>query len=423
MKITGYSDRLKHSLGAPGDLASFVADPRQFSIEVVRDAGDDVVSLFVPRGDGYVVASAAAVERFYELESEEKLDKGGLFQSATEIQLGDGSLLNMDTRGDNEERWQALRRKMVSDLYSDDPRALYSKHVDDWYDELVAGDGISLLDVHEVTVGVLEELLFEEYDAFDGELLLEELELFARSNSQRIGSLYGMGLTPPLTGTSYRYRNARKRCYSMIERVVDEARERDVDDFVSFLLASPIHDEDDAVENLRDVTNASVAASALSTNCLFELGANPEYGRRIREDFSAELAENVFFEAARLHPVPQIISRHAYEDVTICGTDVPAGSTVFLPIAGMNRHPDHYEDPDEFRPGRFDGADHRNSYHYVPFGKDKRACIGREFAKGCLESLLEKLGETRLQYQVPARHGDLFGRGFFNIPNYGLGRT
>lgn len=68
-----------------------------------------------------------------------------------------------------------------------------------------------------------------------------------------------------------------------------------------------------------------------------------------------------------------------------------------MSILSVGRNPDLYEDPDVFRPERFDGRGHtkyegRNQpFVYVPFSAGPRNCIGQKFAELEIKSLLTRM--------------------------------
>lgn len=76
----------------------------------------------------------------------------------------------------------------------------------------------------------------------------------------------------------------------------------------------------------------------------------------------------------------------------------------------MHRDPEHFEDPDAFKPERFlpENKHRINQYAFVPFGLGPRACIGIRFAYESLKLLfihllhnfnVERRADTKLQYK------------------------
>lgn len=92
---------------------------------------------------------------------------------------------------------------------------------------------------------------------------------------------------------------------------------------------------------------------------------------------SLELTTQVVRESMRLYPPIWIMERRAMAEDEIGGYSIPAKSSVVICPWTLHRHPDFWENPDEFQPSRFDGSP---TPAYFPFGAGPRFCIGSEFA-------------------------------------------
>ncbi|KAH8827539.1 cytochrome P450 [Flagelloscypha sp. PMI_526] len=101
-------------------------------------------------------------------------------------------------------------------------------------------------------------------------------------------------------------------------------------------------------------------------------------------------------EALRLHPPGHIMIREAYEDAVLVvpnpigeeGTytvPVAKGTRIVVDVIGMHPtrpseyNPRYYEDPEEFRPSRWEGVS-PDSEQVTAFSIGARACLGRKFA-------------------------------------------
>jgi cytochrome P450 len=94
------------------------------------------------------------------------------------------------------------------------------------------------------------------------------------------------------------------------------------------------------------------------------------------------LCRAVFEEAMRLYPPAWGIPRESIEADEIMGWYIPPKANLVLGQFLTHRHPDFWEEPDQFRPDRFLGqaAADRPRFAYFPFGGGPRGCIGSQFA-------------------------------------------
>lgn len=90
----------------------------------------------------------------------------------------------------------------------------------------------------------------------------------------------------------------------------------------------------------------------------------------------------VLQEAMRLQPPSYWLPRTAVADDEIDGYHIPAGTQVVSLTYMYHRHPEHWENPDQFDPERFtpERSANRHRYAWIPFGAGQRLCIGRDFA-------------------------------------------
>ncbi len=90
----------------------------------------------------------------------------------------------------------------------------------------------------------------------------------------------------------------------------------------------------------------------------------------------------VLKESMRLHPPVWLFSRRALADDSLGGYHVPAGTDIFVCPYLLHRHAGHWQDPDEFRPARFDASaeNKRHNFAYLPFSAGPRHCVGEGFA-------------------------------------------
>src|SRR5262249_46968739 len=90
-------------------------------------------------------------------------------------------------------------------------------------------------------------------------------------------------------------------------------------------------------------------------------------------------------ETMRLEPGIPIIPRTTIAPVELCGTNVAAGSMVFLCTAAAGRDASAWPDPDRFDPDRFTRP---KTPRPLSFGAGAHYCLGASLAKIVLEECM-----------------------------------
>jgi cytochrome P450 len=145
-----------------------------------------------------------------------------------------------------------------------------------------------------------------------------------------------------------------------------------------------------------ETTEGMIANAALA---VLEHGVDPE-------SLPAAIEESL-----RLEPAAAVVDRYAREDVTLGGAEIAAGDLVRVSIAGANRDPAVFSDPDRFDPGRSRPRGH------LAFAHGPHVCLGihlaRLEAQLALDTLLRRLPGVRLD---PARPSAVRGLVFRKPP-------
>jgi cytochrome P450 len=135
----------------------------------------------------------------------------------------------------------------------------------------------------------------------------------------------------------------------------------------------------------------------LLTWSLYLVAGHPEVGRRLRAESEAflddepatpevlsrlQLSSHVLKEALRLYPPVYSTGRVAVHDCVVDGVRVRRGTVVLLSQAVTHRDARWYNDPDEFRPDRWEsGLQERLPVGaFAPFGLGPRRCLGEGLA-------------------------------------------
>jgi cytochrome P450 len=204
--------------------------------------------------------------------------------------------------------------------------------------------------------------------------------------------------------SNLRYAAAVKSLDRLVYRTIERKKnEGGGDDLLTMLMDA--RDEDGSAMDLRQIRDEGVTiflagheTTAIALSWTFHLIArHPDVERKLVEEIDAVLgdrlptvadlprlgyAANVISESMRLYPPAYAFGREALEDCEIGGYHVPAGTTIFLSPWVAHRDPRWFEEPQAFRPERWENEFARSlpRFAYLPFGGGPRVCIGNSFA-------------------------------------------
>lgn len=165
-------------------------------------------------------------------------------------------------------------------------------------------------------------------------------------------------------------------------------------------------DEDIVAQAMIFFTAGFETTSTLMTFMAYELAVNPDIQERLRNEIddlyeecngkitydkiqSFKYLDMVLNETLRLWPPAGATDRICNKTLTIepeLPGEVPLtiekGTIVWLPIYGIHRDPQYYENPDKFNPERFsdENKNEINPSTFLSFGIGPRICIGSRFA-------------------------------------------
>ncbi|MFI8240958.1 cytochrome P450 [Streptomyces sp. NPDC085866] len=171
-----------------------------------------------------------------------------------------------------------------------------------------------------------------------------------------------------------RRRRAEAELTGFFSRLAAERRAAPREDMMSRLLAAEIDGEplsdEEVVSTCRLLLNAGHETTVgLIANGLLTVLEHPETLTALRAD-PAATAPAVVEEILRLQPPLQLVHRHAREDMEVCGTRIPRGTTMVLLLAGANRDVAAYGCPHRFDTTRTEAAPH------LSFGLGTHYCLG-----------------------------------------------
>lgn len=110
--------------------------------------------------------------------------------------------------------------------------------------------------------------------------------------------------------------------------------------------------------------------------------------------------QSTYKEALRLYPSAYFLPRESNQDDVLGGVKIPRGSQVFLSVRHIQRHPEYFENPNDFIADRFLN-EIKHPFSFLPFGGGPRVCIGAALAKLEATLVLQKLCE---RYEMRPLH-------------------
>jgi len=202
----------------------------------------------------------------------------------------------------------------------------------------------------------------------------------------------------------------------IVKQHVETYDEENMRDFVDVYLREistskdPSFNEEQLLVNAMDLFSAGseTTATTLAWAVNYML-LHPEVQTKVQEEVDQVLGdrapsladrgrlcftEATIFEIQRLGSIaPQAVPHRTHGDVTIRGYKIPKDTFVFSMLYYIMRDPDHWEEPDKFKPERFLDHEGRLVRHerFLPFGVGKRHCIGESLARDELFLIFTRL--------------------------------
>ncbi len=157
--------------------------------------------------------------------------------------------------------------------------------------------------------------------------------------------------------------------------------------------------EDEVISNAAVLMFGGIETTeGMIANVMLHLLANHGELNRVRAD--GRLIAAAVEESLRLEPAAAVVDRYATRDVTLADASIRNGDQVTVSIAGANRDPEVFGDPDTFDVRRPNAAKH------LAFAHGPHFCIGAHLARleahAAVQAMLGGLPRLRLDPRYPS---------------------
>ena len=144
--------------------------------------------------------------------------------------------------------------------------------------------------------------------------------------------------------------------------------------------------EDEIVSNAAVLLFGGIETmEGMIANAFYFLLTNPDVLDRVTR--TPSLVPAAVEETLRLEPAASVVDRYATCDVSLAGALIRAGELVRVSLAGANRDPATFPNPDVFNPWR------DNLHSHVAFAQGPHVCLGLHLARlEAVQALAQALG-------------------------------
>ena len=378
----------------PGPTEGFDLGGSEESLALMRECFGrfgDIYRVFAPsRGVyNYVINHPDDVKRV--LLSNHRNYTKGEGMDRVKILLGNGI---MTSEGDF---WRRQRRMMqpcfhrrVIDQFASLIHEVNEKFAERWAAKSAAAEPINLTDdVSELILEIVLRSIFgTDLERLEREFGANPFEVVAKETNRDLKF-------------AFRFRSLAKLVAQLIERRRREPEEHF--DFLEMLMAARDRGSNEAMTNkelIDEVLTLIVAGHETTASALtwawYLISQHPETAAQLEAEadrlgdqtLGLDAAESLAFthqvlkEALRLYPPGWLFTRRTIDADELGGYAIGPRTDVFICPYLLHRHPAFWSEPEEFRPGRFAGADadDRHRFAYIPFSVGPRHCIGENVA-------------------------------------------
>jgi cytochrome P450 len=384
-----------HGLPIVGNTAQWASDPCGFR-ERCADQYGPVVNYNIMGMDAYMLTDPDAIKQVL-------IDKVDHFPK---LQSRDGHLSKLVGDGlltSDGDLWQQQRAAIEPAFYMSHIKNYTDIMVNQATERLTGWESGDILDIdremRRLTLDILVEAMFgQEIDSEARGLHDATADVRAplKPRNQPITFIAPDWAPIPFLR---REQKAIEHIEEQIYEIVASRRKsnEDRDDLVSMLLNADTNMSDEQIrDEMFTFLFAGHETTAVALTYIWHLlSGSPEVEARLHDELDALLGndnpqikdiprldytEAVVKEALRLYPPAHEMRRTPTENVKINGYSIPEDGMIVLPTWVMHHDERFWDNPEEFRPERWEKDVDRPEFAYFPFGGGHRRCIGQQFA-------------------------------------------
>jgi cytochrome P450 len=275
-----------------------------------------------------------------------------------------------------------------------------------WCEHAKRGDEVELVSQFmELTLTIVGRTLFSTDLTGRFRVVSETLDITRDYIAKRNWAWINLPESFP-TARNRRYHDSIRRSSAIISELIEKHRREtgNYEDLLAMLLDARDPETGEAMSNqqLLDESSTFIFAGHETTTLalawtFYLLALHPEAELALRNELQTVLGNRiplftdlpnlkftrmVLEEAMRLYPPAWTISRTAIGEDQIRRQPIRAGDEILLLQYVTHRHPEFWDEADQFRPERFSAANSatRPRYAYFPFAGGPRQCVGIHFA-------------------------------------------
>ncbi len=395
--------KLRGPKGLPfvGNLFDAQGEGRMdFFINCQREYGDVVPMRFLGR-DAYLMSDPELIHQVL-VKQASKFHKTTMLKRTLRPTLGEGLLTS-------EDEFHKRQRKLTQPAFHMQRIANYAETMVTYTQRTLAKwEANPQIEIHhemmELTMQIVAKTLFDADIADEADEIGDAISLGIETAAERIGKVIWLPEWLP-TQKNREIKESRQLLEDTIYGMIQDRREsgEDKGDLLSMLLLSEDEDGNRMTDKqVRDeamtlfIAGHETTANAL-TFTFYLLAQHPDVEAKLLDEIRTVLeggaptmddlaqltyTHQVIKEAMRLYPPAWITAREAIDSVQIGEHSLDVGNLVFISPYIMHRHPQHWDEPDSFKPERFTPEMEKSlpKLAYMPFGGGPRVCIGNHFA-------------------------------------------